>query len=305
MATVEQYVEQASSYVGVSGDVNIFNEWYWCELNGYSYIPPFAWCASFQSYVGVRDLGMPFNPSASAAGVAWQGREIPDSEAQRGDWVLFNWDGRQDFSWADHIGLLTWSDINGSGYFGTVEGNTGSGPEGEVAFMTRNNYTSYATKFFRPPYREEQAPQPEQIPGSAVNDLGFWYRLHCQNLGWCPWVHDGQVAGTTGFGLRWEAIEINPPEGWELEAIAHIQNIGWVRYTGITHNSGVIIGTTGKALRIEMFGIRVVKAPANAPKLEFRVHQQNVGWKGWTPEGFASGTDGQETRLEAVQIQAV
>lgn len=84
---------------------------------------------------------------------------------QPGDWVLFNWDGRQSWGWADHIGVVEWSDINGSGYFSTIEGNTGSGAEGVIARCYRYNFGSYATKFFRPPYDEE---------GSAPVDKTEW-----------------------------------------------------------------------------------------------------------------------------------
>ena len=152
MATPSQYLEKAASYIGISGTDNIFNTWYW----GFHCYDPnvYPWCAAFQSYVGVHDLSMQFNASASAAGVAWQGQQVADSEVQPGDWVLFNWDGRQDFGWADHIGVVEWSDINGSGYFGTIEGNTGWADGGEVARCTRYNYGSYSTKFFRPPYAD-------------------------------------------------------------------------------------------------------------------------------------------------------
>ena len=161
MATVSQYLETAASYIGVSGTDNIFNTWYW----GHPCYDPdtYPWCAAYQSYVGVHDLSMPFTPSASAAGVAWQGVEIADEDVQPGDWVLFNWDGDQDFSWADHIGVVEWSDINGSGYFGTIEGNTGWG-EGTVARCTRYNWGDYGTKFFRPPYDHQPAPTPTPTP---------------------------------------------------------------------------------------------------------------------------------------------
>ena len=151
MATPSDYLEKAASYIGISGTDNIFNTWYW----GYPCYDPnvYPWCACFQSYVGVHDLNMPFNPSASAAGVAWQGEETNDP--QPGDWVLFNWDGRQDFGWADHIGVVEWSDVNGSGYFGTIEGNTGYAYGGEVTRQTRSIYNGYSVKFFRPPYEGE------------------------------------------------------------------------------------------------------------------------------------------------------
>lgn len=318
MATPSQYLDDAAQYVGISGDYNIFNEWYWCELNGYGYIPPFAWCASFQSYVGVRDLGMPFSPSASAAGVAWQGERVLDSEVRQGDWVLFNWDGRQDFGWADHIGVVEWSDINGSGYFGTIEGNTGSVAEGEVARVTRYNWGSYATAFFRPPYTGEEPepmPTPEQFPGSTVNDAGFAYRVHTENVGWFPPVRDGQTAGSVGYAAQMEAIKMRPPSGYLLEVCPHVQNKGWMRFVvdGDAPNSGEgssegdpIIGTTGQALQIEALIIRVLRRPeGDNRKLWFRVHQQTYGWKAWTEEGFASGSDGEAMQLEALQIKLV
>lgn len=150
MASANDYINAAARYIGVGGTDNIFNTWIW----GRHVYDPFTypWCAAFQSYVGVHDLGMPFEPSASAAGVAWQGWRVDVSDAQPGDWVLFNWDGRQDFGWADHIGLVEWFDHE-SGYFGTIEGNTGGG-EGIVARCTRSVYNGYACAFFRPPYDE-------------------------------------------------------------------------------------------------------------------------------------------------------
>ena len=58
-----------------------------------------------------------------------------------------------------------------------------------------------------------------------------------------------------------------------------------------------------KLLRIEMLIIEVLEKPEGAPDLSFRVHQQNVGWKGWTPSGFASGSDAEAMRLEAIQMK--
>ena len=315
MATANQYLDNAAQYIGISGTDNIFNTWYW----GYPCYDPnrYPWCACFQSYNGVHDLDMPFSPSASAAGVGWQGERVPDSEARAGDWVLFNWDGRQDFGWADHIGVVEWSDINGSGYFGTIEGNTGDSWGGEVARCTRYNNGGYATAFFRPPYGEEKPVMPEQFPGSTVNDAGLYYRVHAQNAGWFDPVRDGQTAGSVGYGARMEAIKIRPPKStngrYLLEVCVHVQNEGWVRYEvdGNAEGSGEgssvgdpIIGTIGESKRIEAIIIRVLERPAgDNRKLWFRVHQQNYGWKAWTQEGFASGSDGESLRLEAIQMK--
>lgn len=145
MATASDYIKKAASYIGISGTDNIFNTWIWGK---HVYDPnTYPWCAAFQSYVAVHDLGIAINPSASAAGVANQGKRIPDSQVQPGDWVVFNWDGRTDTGWCDHIGLVEWFDHD-TDWFGTIEGNYGD----RVTRVTRDNNSSYFTAFFRPPY---------------------------------------------------------------------------------------------------------------------------------------------------------
>lgn len=55
---------------------------------------------------------------------------------------------------------------------------------------------------------------------------------------------------------------------------------------------------------IEDLMIEVAKRPeGDNRRLYFKVHQANYGWKGWTEEGYASGTDGMVTQLEAIQIK--
>ena len=46
-----------------------------------------------------------------------------------------------------------------------------------------------------------------QLTGSLAKDYIIEYRAHVQNIGWMNWVRDNAVAGTTGQGLRMEAIE--------------------------------------------------------------------------------------------------
>lgn len=117
-------------------------------------------------------------------------------------------------------------------------------------------------------------------------------------------MRDGQTAGTEGEALRIEALKINPPEGWDLTVKEHIQNIGWVTYDHITHGNDIVLGTTGEAKQIEYIEIIVNNRPAgDSRKLYFQVHQANVGWKGWTEEGMASGSDGLSARLEAIRIK--
>lgn len=144
--------------------------------------------------------------------------------------------------------------------------------------------------------------KPKQPKSKPVNNAGLKYQAHVQDSGWLPVVHDGMIAGTTGYYARLEALRINPPKGWALRVKVHVQDIGWTQYD-IAHGNDTIIGTTGECLRIEMLEIDVTKRPeGDTRKLKFRVHQEYVGWKAWTDEGYASGSDGLSARLEAVQI---
>lgn len=212
MATPSEYIGKAASYIGVSGTDNIFNTWYW----GHRCYDPniYPWCAVFQSYVGVHDLGMDFNPSASSAAVGNQGTRVADEDVQPGDWVLFNWDGRQTFGWTDHIGLVEWSDINGSGYFGTIEGNTGNSYGGEVARCTRYNWGSYATAFFRPNYDSSPAPKPDPQP-VVIDDVVYAVSLDANGRIWLPEMiglvdtggSDDDFGGVSGAPIRYLAVK--------------------------------------------------------------------------------------------------
>ena len=157
------------------------------------------------------------------------------------------------------------------------------------------------------------ARKPEQHPGKAVNDLGMRYRAHVQTAGWLAPVHDGQVAGTTGYGKRMEALKMTPPDGVELAVDAHIQGVGWRTYSGIKKgaSSGTgsspndpIIGTVGKGLRLEAIRIRVIKKPDSlrGKTVHAQAHVQGIGWVGAVGEGQVCGTTGQSRRLEAVRI---
>ena len=54
----------------------------------------------------------------------------------------------------------------------------------------------------------------------TVKDSPGWsvqYRAHVQGVGWQPWRRDGQTAGTTGKGLRVEAVQVRLVQGPEPE----------------------------------------------------------------------------------------
>ena len=160
MTTVSKMIQVASSYIGVKGDHNIFNKWYWVDYTKeYKSDPGTAWCACFVSYVAMK-AGLKCKYSASAAAVANQFERIPvakEHTVKRGDIVVFNWDGRSDIGWCDHVGIVEWCTIGTNGLFGTIEGNTGNAAEGQVLRVTRDNNSYYFTAFFRPKYDAESS----------------------------------------------------------------------------------------------------------------------------------------------------
>ena len=158
MTTAKKFLETAAKYIGTYGDHNKFNKWYWVTYTKtYSSDPGTAWCANFMSYVAF-EAGLKCSYSASAAGFATQFERIPvkdEGSVKPGDIVVFNWDGRTDTGWCDHVGVVEWSSIAADGSFGTIEGNTGNRAEGEVLRVTRNNWSNYFTAFYRPKYDAE------------------------------------------------------------------------------------------------------------------------------------------------------
>ena len=121
------------------------------------------------------------------------------------------------------------------------------------------------------------APAAKQAASNPVNNIGLYYRAHVEKLGWLAPVHDGQVSGTTGHGLRLEALKIDTRKlpGLKIKASAHIQSVGTVDYGYITHET--VIGTTGQKKRLEALMLEVEGLP-EGKKLYVQMHFHNDGW---------------------------
>lgn len=100
---------------------------------------------------------------------------------------------------------------------------------------------------------EGQAKRLEAVKFFANNGLQIKYRAHVQYIGWQDWKNSGEIAGTTGQGKGIEAIEIQ--SNAILEVQEHVQDIGWMPKF---KSNNFVIGTVGKALRLEAFRISVV-----------------------------------------------
>lgn len=128
-------------------------------------------------------------------------------------------------------------------------------------------------------------------------------RMHVQSIGWQSWSADNSVAGTTGKGLRAEAIQVTISGDSKLgiEYCAHVQNVGWMGWT----SNGGVSGTTGRSLRVEAIKLRLKGSDKDKYDVYYRTHIQNYGWLDWTKNGQPAGSSDLALRIEAIQVHVV
>ncbi len=148
---------------------------------------------------------------------------------------------------------------------------------------------------------------------SRESTLGVAYTTHVQSIGWqgsesdpALWMHNGEMAGTSGRSLRLEAIKMAltdvGSQKINIEYKTHIQSIGW---ESTWRKNGEASGTSGRSLRLEAIRILLTGADAGKYDVYYRVHAQNYGWLDWAKNGEVSGTSGQSLRLEGIQVVVV
>jgi hypothetical protein len=141
--------------------------------------------------------------------------------------------------------------------------------------------------------------------------IGVTYDSHVQHIGWRSYVNDGALAGTTGRGLRLEAVNIkltgDVPAGASITYEAHVQSKGWQKPV----SNGAEAGTTHKSLRLE--AVKITLAGLSGYEVKYRVHVKTLGWLPWQTtvngtdihDAAVAGTTGQYRRAEAVEIEIV
>ena len=299
MGTVNELLDLARAQLGTTS-----GEKYWRKYRGDTYVngDVTAYCAYWCSWLlDETNTKCPWFPNAYAfdpLDVAGE-RYIEKHCLQPGDIITFDWDN--DYR-GDHVGVVETVHDWGCG---TMEGNTSGG-----IVARKQRLWSEILCGVRPYYDSDI----KQEPGDKFNDYGLSYRVHAQNLGWLPAVSDGQLAGTTGHSLRIESLKITPPAGIVLDAFAHVQDIGTLGFPDIMkgNSSGTgssindpIIGTTGKAKRLEAIMLRVVMNDNDdliGKTLKYQVHVQNIGWQEPRIAGEWAGTTGQSKRIEAIRL---
>lgn len=150
----------------------------------------------------------------------------------------------------------------------------------------------------------------------------IWYRAHSSEFGWLGWAHDGEAAGSVGYGRNIEAVEIRlvasgsdapgstsnsfKDASDELPKVvysAHVSSIGWqgsVAFDAATPDSVATAGTTGRSLSMEALDASVSWL-GHSGGLEKRAHVQDYGWQSWTTN--TAGTTGRSKRMEAIELR--
>lgn len=150
-------------------------------------------------------------------------------------------------------------------------------------------------------------PKGSAAPGTTENPFvksHVKYRAHSADIGWQPYVYEGQIAGTTGKNRPVQAMNISldkPEYNGNIEYRAYVQDNGWQNWV----KNGAMTGTTGKNLKTEAMEIRLTGEMANHYDLYYRLHVANYGWLGWAKNGETAGTSGRDCGIEAVEIRFV
>lgn len=127
---------------------------------------------------------------------------------------------------------------------------------------------------------------------------------HVQNVGWMSDVAAGQTLGTSGRGLRVEALKLwlsDPAVSGGIRYSVHVQNVGWQGW----RSNGQVAGTSGKSLRVEAIKIQLTGEIAKLCDVYYRAHVQDIGWMAWTKNGKVAGSAGLSLRVEAIQVRIV
>ena len=133
---------------------------------------------------------------------------------------------------------------------------------------------------------------------------GVSYTTHVQKKGWMSYSSNGVTSGTSGQGLRLEALKVkltNANYSGSIEYRAYCQTYAWTNWT---KNDG-LAGTSGEGKRMEAVQIKLTGQMANHYDVYYRVHSQTYGWLGWAKNGETAGTSDYAKRLEAIQIKLV
>lgn len=137
---------------------------------------------------------------------------------------------------------------------------------------------------------------------SKISNNSINYSSHVSNIGWQNYVSDGKLSGTTGKGLKIEALKLNiDSKLGSVQYNSYVQNKGWQNYV----NNNEVSGTTGLNKRIEAIKVKLTGSLVDNYDIYYRVHVSDIGWLGWAKNDEISGSIGNNTQIEALEMRLV
>ena len=129
------------------------------------------------------------------------------------------------------------------------------------------------------------------------------YEAYVQSQGWMSTTANGSIVGTTGRGLRLEALRLSVSSdiSGDVAYSAHVQHYGWQQEV----TDGSVAGTTGEGKRVEAIKVRLTGNLKKYFDIYYRVYIDDIGWLGWAKNGDTAGTTSCSLGVQAVQITIV
>lgn len=147
----------------------------------------------------------------------------------------------------------------------------------------------------------------------GVENLGISYSTHVQSFGWMTPVSDNVLSGTEGLSKRVEAVKMNltgsEASNYDIYYRVHVEKFGWLDWA----QNGAPAGTEGMSRRVEALEIKLVKKGEQAPTeisnhfvqspvVWYSAFVAGIGWQLPVGHGLSSGTEGEQKRLEAINL---
>jgi len=288
MVTANQMIQRARAHIGEDG----CQTWAWFNSNVYYAGTGWSWCAAFLSKCAT-ECGLKHENSASAAAFGSQFKRVQDKDVKPGDVVTFNWDGRQDTSWMDHVALVVSFDHQ-TGIFSTIDGNSGNDNwSSTVKANVYDNNASYFTAFWRPIYTNEKT---VLVDARTTKSLGArWTGMQSGSLG-------KGVTGKYGKLLAFFTTNMTGGRGYRV----YTHHGGWLPFIKKYDVSDLHDGCAGNGWAI--YGIQV-----DDPSVRVRVHQKGkkytsgkskgkYKWEAWVKGGKAIKT---ARPIDKIQVEKI
>lgn len=131
-------------------------------------------------------------------------------------------------------------------------------------------------------------------------DAYLSYSAHIRRIGDQEVVTEGSTSGTTGQGLRMEAIKINLDSELEGSILykSYIDELGWEEDY---KRNGEQSGTIGQSKGIQLLRIKLEGEVAEKYDVYYRIHTESFGWLDWAHNDEITGADCYD--IQAVQIK--